>query len=127
MGLHTDGWKDWDWIWRFFQERLGYSALIHDNPYRREQVDELFRLITDACCQQDQSVQTINGSQIRTLELRKRFLKLNSEHIRYVLHALGQNQTEVRNIRSYLLTCLYNAPVTISNYYAQMVQSDWGN
>ena len=56
--------------------------------------------------------------------VKSQFLKLNSEHIRFVLKCLKENTSKVINIRQYLLTVLYNAPLTISNYYSALVQHD---
>ena len=56
--------------------------------------------------------------------VRSRFLKLNSEHIQFVLSCMKENTTRVRNIKQYLLTVLYNAPTTISNYYTALVNHD---
>ena len=39
----------------------------------------------------------------------KPVLKLNSSHIQYVFDCIDRNTTKVRNIKSYLLTTLYNA------------------
>ncbi|MEQ2593912.1 DUF6017 domain-containing protein [Coprococcus aceti] len=38
---------------------------------------------------------------------------------------LQNNTTKVRNIRSYMLTTLYNAPVKCSNYYKAEVNHDF--
>ncbi len=46
------------------------------------------------------------------------------EHIEYILTCLGANTTKVGNIKAYLLTTLYNAPMTISNYYTAEVNHD---
>jgi hypothetical protein len=46
--------------------------------------------------------------------VRSQLLKLNSEHISYVRECLQKNTTKVRNIRSYLLTALYNAPLSLT-------------
>ena len=56
--------------------------------------------------------------------MKSRLLKLNSEHIRYVLGCMKENTTKVRNIKQYLLAVLYNAPATISNYYGALVSHD---
>ena len=58
-------------------------------------------------------------------------MKLNGEHIRFVLDGLRENTTRVRNIKQYLRAMLFNAPSTISNYYTALVahdmaQPDWG-
>ena len=50
---------------------------------------------------------------------------LDCGHMEYVFDCLRRNTTQVRNIRAYLLTALYNAPVTINNYYQAAVQHDF--
>ena len=57
--------------------------------------------------------------------VKSRFLKLNSSHIEYVFHAMENCPSDIRNIRAYLLTALYNAPVTIDNYYTAQVNHDF--
>ena len=51
-------------------------------------------------------------------------MKLDSLHIQYVLDCLNENTSEVKNIKQYLLTTLFNAPVTISPYYQNKVNHD---
>ena len=51
-------------------------------------------------------------------------MKLDSEHIRFVMDCLQKNTTEVRNMKQYLLTVLFNAPTTISNHYTSLVNHD---
>ena len=41
-----------------------------------------------------------------------------------MLDCLDKNTTDIRNIRNYILTALYQAPTTISNYYAAQVNHD---
>ena len=56
--------------------------------------------------------------------MQSRFLKLNSEHIRYVLESMNQTTTHISNIKAYTLSTLYNAPATIGQYYASQVNHD---
>lgn len=66
----------------------------------------------------------INGEDMPQQVVKSRFLKLNSSHIEYVLQAMNDNPTAIRNIRAYLLTALYNAPLTLDNYYSALVNND---
>ena len=45
----------------------------------------------------------------------------------YVFECLRRNTTQVRNIRAYLLTTLFNAPLTMNNHYQAEVQHDFGS
>ena len=44
--------------------------------------------------------------------------------IQYVLDSLKDNPPHIRNIKKYLLAALYNAPLTIENYYAAQIDYD---
>ena len=66
----------------------------------------------------------MNGEDVPTELVRQRLLKLDSEHIRYVMKSLRSCTTQVVNIRAYTLAALYNAPVTISQYYTTQVSHD---
>lgn len=66
----------------------------------------------------------INGEDMPQAVVKSRFLKLDSSHIEYVLHAMDENPSDIRNIRAYLLTALYNASLTMDNYYAALVNHD---
>ena len=37
---------------------------------------------------------------------------------------MKKNTTDVRNMKQYLLTTLFNAPTTINNYYTSQVNHD---
>ena len=51
-------------------------------------------------------------------------MKLNSEHIRFVLDCMQENTTKIRNIKQYLKAVLFNAPSTIDSYYTSLVAHD---
>ena len=57
--------------------------------------------------------------------IRSRLEKIDFHTMEYVLECLRNNTTKVRNIRSYMLTTLYKAPVTCSNYYKAEVNHDF--
>lgn len=60
----------------------------------------------------------------RMIDNEKQLLKINSEHIEYVLDCIKKNTTKIKNIKAYMLTCIYNAPQTISNFYTAEVNHD---
>lgn len=77
----------------------------------------------DAICAKKPTVR-INGEDIPKEAVKSRFLKLDSEHIEYVLFAMKNSPSKIRNIKAYLLTALYNAPTTMDNYFAALVNHD---
>ena len=46
------------------------------------------------------------------------------EIIEYILDAMRDCPSDIRNIRAYMLTVLYNASLTIDNYYSALVNRD---
>lgn len=118
-----EGWIDRSMILKTVRGRTEYDILVHDCPTERNRIDEIIELITDILCYKGTYL-TVNGAEIRREEVQDRFKKLNMRHIRYVLNCLNTNGSKIRNIRSYLITCLYNAPVTIGTYYYAQVQRD---
>lgn len=49
----------------------------------------------------------------------------SNEHINYVIECLKNNTTKIGNIRSYLLTALYNSYTTQDHYYRAEVNHDF--
>ena len=80
-------------------------------------------LLVDVCCSRKKTIR-ISGDEKPMAVVKSRFMKLDSEHIRYILHCFKENTTKVRNIKQYLLASLYNAPMTIGSYYTALVQHD---
>ncbi len=110
------------------EERAEYLQLIRDNieyvyQTEKEKIDELVSIMLDVICSTNKTVR-VNGEDMPQEVVKSRFLKLDSSHIDYVLTALKKNTSEVRNIRAYLITALYNAPTTIDSYYTAWVNHD---
>ena len=108
---------------RYFREELGIDVLKAEYPSNADMIEELFELIVDTVCSSRAFIR-IGKEQLPTEIVRSRMMKLNAEHIRYLISCLNENTTKIRDIRQYLLTALYNAPATISTYYNQLVQHD---
>ncbi len=108
-----------------------YKAVIYQNiDYEtlREQVDsqrldEIVEIMLECICSSSE-VLTIGRTTVSKELVKSRFLKINSSHIEYILECLDRNTTKVRNIKSYLMTTLYNAPATINSYYTAEVNHD---
>lgn len=105
------------------KENISYEDYYADNPGKKAQVDELLSIMLDVICSTKPTIR-VNGEELSKEVVKSVFLKLDDEHIDYVLTALKKNTTEVRNIRAYLITALYNAPSTIDSYYRAWVNHD---
>ena len=105
------------------KENISYDLLLQENFYDDELIDGYVELMVDVCCSKRSSIR-ISGEEISTAVVKSRFLKLNKEHISYVMDSMRQNTTRIVNIRAYMLSALYNAPVTINQYYTSLVSHD---
>ena len=104
-------------------ENIEYDYLCREFATYREDLDEIVELMVETVCARRKTTR-IAGSDFPHEVVRSRFLKLDSEHIRFVMDSLQKNTTEVRNMKQYLLTVLFNASTTISNYYTSQVNHD---
>ena len=104
-------------------ENIEYDLLVQNGRVDRELLDELVELMVEILCSRRETIR-ISGDDYPAQVVKSRFLKLNSAHIEYLQERMGESTTEIRNIKQYLLAALYNAPVTIENYYAALVNHD---
>ena len=114
------------------EERSKYLEIIKENieyeyQFEKEKIDELVEIMLDVICSKKDAIR-VNGEDIPHEVVKSRFLKLDSSHIDYVLTAMQKNTSDVKNIRAYLITALYNAPATMDSYYTAWVNHDmYGN
>ena len=105
------------------RENICYDAFVRERPYDAAQLDEMVELMVEAVCSKKKNLR-VAGNNFPQAVVKSRLLKLDSEHIRFVFDCLRENTTQVRNMKQYLLTVLYNAPATIENHYAAQVNHD---
>ena len=100
--------------------QIEYDAL--DTPHDHERLDEIVEIMTETLCSRRPYIK-VAGENYPAEVVKNRFKKLSYHHIEYVFLSLDKKHTEVRNIRQYLMTTLYHAPTTMSNYYDAEVRS----
>jgi len=105
------------------RENISYDNLVREHPYDAAQLDEMVELMVEAVCSRKKNIR-VAGNDFPQAVVKSRLLKLDGEHIRFVFDCLRENTTQVRNMKQYLLTVLYNAPATIENHYAAQVNHD---
>ena len=104
-------------------ENIEYDILCQNNQLDREILTEIAELMLDTVCSARKTIR-IAGDDFPAEVVKSRFMKLDSSHVQYVMDCMKDNTTYVRNIKKYLLAALYNAPLTISNYYSSLVSHD---
>ena len=125
-----NGNDEYQQYYQYFYEQLGMEYLKKDYPYDVDRLENILELVVETVCSKRQIIR-IGGDDRPVEVVKSRFMKLDSEHIRYVLDCFKENTTKIRNIRQYMLASLYNAPTTIGSYFDALVrhdmaQPDWG-
>ena len=105
------------------KEQIEYDALC--TQYAVEDVDALVELIAEMQSSTAAAIR-LGKDQIPIEIIKERFRQLNQMHVAYVLDSLRTTTTQINNIKAYLLTALYNAPMTIGFFYAAQVRHDFG-
>ena len=102
---------------------VDYNYLVGYTEVGRARLDELVELMLDTVCSTKSTIR-VAGEELPAEVVRSRLLRLTGAHLLYVLDRVRENTTDVRHVKPYLLTALYNAPLTMDNHYALMVGHD---
>ena len=108
---------------KYFRDNLYIDDLKQSYPYDHGRIDEILELLVDTLCSTAKTIRCAGEDRPADV-VKSRFMKLEYSHIQYVLDCIHENTTEVRNIKAYMLTTLYNAPLTIDHYYQTKVNHD---
>ena len=111
------------WIEDKVKEQIDYPLLAESYP--NDDPDAIVGLICDTLSSRAETIK-IGGEAMPAQKVKERFRKLAFDHVAYVIDMLKETTSKIRNIRAYLLTALYNAPLTVGPYYAAAVRHDFG-
>ena len=105
------------------KDNISYDILLQDNSLDADRINEIVDLILETVCTKRSTIR-VAGDDYPAELVKSKFMKLDSEHIRFVLDCMRENTTKIRNIKQYLKAALFNAPSTIGNYYTSLVSHD---
>ena len=105
------------------KDNISYDILLQDNHLEADRINEIVDLILETVCTKRSTIR-VAGDDYPAELVKSKFMKLDSEHIRFVLDCMRENTTKIRNIKQYLKAALFNAPSTIGNYYTSLVAHD---
>ena len=105
------------------KEYIDYDILMQDMKFDGDRLDEIVDLMLETVCTRRKTIR-IAGDDYPAELVKAKFMKLDSEHIRFVLDCMRENTTKIRNIKQYLRAVLFNVPSTIGNYYTSLVAHD---
>ena len=99
-------------------KNLNYEILeISLSKTEMEYLNQIIEVMLDVILSKDEKIR-VSGNYISKELVKMRFLLLTYSHIEYVLSSIRKNSKKAKNIRSYLITCLYNS------YSTELVQID---
>ena len=123
-GTESEGKNDRTLYQEYFFRQFSFDALIASYPEDEDMLREMLELLVDTVCSKRRFIR-IAGDDKPAEVVKAQLMKLNGDHLRFVLMCLKENTTQVRNVRQYLLATLYNAPMTMHSSYAARVQHDF--
>ena len=107
----------------YFSQSLEIDLLLRLCPDDEDTIYQIVDLLVDTCAT-NRKLLRIAGDDKPAEVVRSRFMKLNADHIRFVLKCLAENSSPIRNMKQYLLASLYNAPTTMQLSYQNQTNHD---
>ena len=97
------------------KDQLDYEYACKE--FGKDRIDGIVDIMVEVLL----SVGTVNigRNQIPAEQVKNVFRKINMDHLEYIFDCIEETSREkkIRNMKSYLLTALYNAPMTMDVYY----------
>ena len=118
--------KDRELLEEYFSRSLEIDLLLRLYPDDEDTLYQIVNLLVDTCAT-NRKLLHIAGDDKPAEVVRSRFMKLNADHIRFVLKCLAENSNPIRNMKQYLLASLYNAPTTMQLSYQNQTNHDLAN
>ena len=110
----------------YFMQSLEVDLLLRVCPDEEDTIHQIVNLLVDTCSSKRRMLRVAGDDKPAEI-VRRRFMKLNADHIRFVLKCLAESTAPVRNMKQYLLAALYNAPTTMQLYYQNQTNHDLSN
>ena len=118
--------KNRELLEEYFSRSLEMDLLLRLYPDDEDTLYQIVNLLVDTCATNRKTLR-IAGDDKPAEVVRSRFMKLNADHIRFVLKCLAENSSPIRNMKQYLLASLYNAPTTMQLSYQNQTNHDLAN
>ena len=115
--------KNRELLEEYFSGSLETDLLLRLCPDDEDTIYQIVDLLVDTCAT-NRKLLHIAGDDKPAEVVRSRFMKLNADHIRFVLKCLAENSSPIRNMKQYLLASLYNAPTTMQLFYQNQTNHD---
>ena len=98
--------------------QIEYDILAQE--YGESALNEIAELMLEVYCTEAETLK-IGKRNIPISLAKERLQMLDSVHIEYIFESLRASPANIKNIKAYLLECLFNAPATMKHYYQAKV------
>lgn len=111
------------YLWRIrIEYNIDYDTLVE--KYGEEKIDHLVELMLEVVISENPYC-LISKEKLPREIVRSRMLKINSDHIEYVLDELAHTMKKIGNAKAYVLAALFNAPVNMDNHDQFEINKDF--
>ena len=117
-GADTD---DWIRVRNTIKANIDYNTLVVSQS--REELDGIVDIMTEVMISKNPTI-WVAGNDYPSGMVKERYSRITSSHIEYVLTCFHNNTGKIYNIKKYLQTAIFNAPVTIDSYYTADANHD---
>jgi hypothetical protein len=112
-----------EYINKTVKNNIDIHSLKTRHPLHNNEIQELFDLVLETLISKKHSFRIAQENMPPEI-VKNAFLRLNTDHIDYIITNLKKNTTKVKSIKSYLLTSLFNASKTINNHISLDIQNN---
>ena len=118
--------ENYDEVVESVKEQIEYD-ILRQKYSDSSQLDEIVSIMTEVMMSEKDI--TINGGKIPCSMIHNIYQKIDFDCIIYVIDSVYEysKRKRISNIKGYLITALYNAPMTINTYYTAECNYDMEN
>lgn len=102
-----------------FKLQIDYDAIWMDRPFDREQLNEIVAIAVDVLTSTAKTIR-INREDRPAPVVQGIYKKINKSTVEYVMDSMRNCGSKANNIRAVIMTALYNATMTVNNYFANL-------
>jgi Response regulator of citrate/malate metabolism len=117
-----DEFSSYDKIRNTISSQIELKYLKFQHP-QKTIIGDIFEIMVEIASS-NKPYYKISGENIPTYEVQQRLLRISSDDIELLIEQFNNQRGEIRNIKAYLIKCLYDLPVTTNAYWENQVRND---
>lgn len=102
-----------------FKLQIDYDAIWMDRPFDREQLKEIVAIAVDVLTSRAETIR-VNREDRPAPVVQRIYKRINKSTVEYVMDSMQKCGSKANNIRAVIMTALYNAAMTVNNYFANL-------